>query len=128
MNVPAGAWTAVTIEMSGIGRSSQGPGASGGGPDNAEAEEKAVNRDHRAGSSWEGAGDGNRTRVASLEDWGSTIELRPRSRLRRRAERASRRHPRSVPVRSTTPRTRRARPINVTPSGPGRATLNSFTG
>jgi hypothetical protein len=25
-----------------------------------------------------GAGDGNRTRVASLEDWGSTIELRPR--------------------------------------------------
>jgi hypothetical protein len=24
-----------------------------------------------------GAGDGNRTRVASLEDWGSTIELRP---------------------------------------------------
>jgi hypothetical protein len=26
-----------------------------------------------------GAGDGNRTRVASLEDWGSTIELRPRA-------------------------------------------------
>src|SRR5699024_12037009 len=26
----------------------------------------------------ERAGDGNRTRVASLEDWGSTIELRPR--------------------------------------------------
>lgn len=25
------------------------------------------------------AGDGNRTRVASLEDWGSTIELRPRA-------------------------------------------------
>ncbi len=25
-----------------------------------------------------GAGDENRTRVASLEDWGSTIELRPR--------------------------------------------------
>ena len=25
-----------------------------------------------------GAGDGNRTRVASLEDWDSTIELRPR--------------------------------------------------
>src|SRR3954451_10359549 len=24
-----------------------------------------------------GAGDGNRTRVASLEDWNSTIELRP---------------------------------------------------
>ena len=24
-----------------------------------------------------GADDGNRTRVASLEDWGSTIELRP---------------------------------------------------
>ena len=24
-----------------------------------------------------GAGDGNRTRVASLEDWDSTIELRP---------------------------------------------------
>ena len=26
---------------------------------------------------WSGAGDGNRTRVASLEDWNSTIELRP---------------------------------------------------
>ena len=26
-----------------------------------------------------GAGDGNRTRVVSLEDWGSTIELRPRA-------------------------------------------------
>ncbi len=26
-----------------------------------------------------GAGDGNRTRMASLEGWGSTIELRPRS-------------------------------------------------
>ena len=26
-----------------------------------------------------GAGDENRTRVASLEDWGSTIELRPRT-------------------------------------------------
>ena len=26
-----------------------------------------------------GADDGNRTRVASLEDWGSTIELHPRS-------------------------------------------------
>ncbi len=26
-----------------------------------------------------GAGDGNRTRVTSLEDWGSTIELRPRA-------------------------------------------------
>jgi hypothetical protein len=26
-----------------------------------------------------GAGDGNRTRVASLEGWGSTIELRPRA-------------------------------------------------
>lgn len=25
-----------------------------------------------------GADDGNRTRVASLEDWGSTIELHPR--------------------------------------------------
>ena len=25
-----------------------------------------------------GAGDENRTRVISLEDWGSTIELRPR--------------------------------------------------
>lgn len=25
------------------------------------------------------AGDGNRTRVTSLEDWGSTIELRPRA-------------------------------------------------
>jgi hypothetical protein len=24
-----------------------------------------------------GAGDGNRTRVVSLENWGSTIELRP---------------------------------------------------
>ncbi len=35
----------------------------------------------RAGPLWclagAGAGDGNRTRVASLEDWGSTIELRP---------------------------------------------------
>ena len=28
----------------------------------------------------QGAGDGNRTRVASLEDWGSTIELRPHGR------------------------------------------------
>jgi hypothetical protein len=28
-----------------------------------------------------GAGDGNRTRVASLEDWDSTIELRPHARL-----------------------------------------------
>jgi hypothetical protein len=27
-----------------------------------------------------GAGDGNRTRMASLEGWGSTIELRPRNR------------------------------------------------
>ena len=27
-----------------------------------------------------GAGDENRTRVASLEDWGSTIELHPRAR------------------------------------------------
>ncbi len=27
-----------------------------------------------------GADDGNRTRVASLEDWGSTIELHPRRR------------------------------------------------
>ena len=26
-----------------------------------------------------GADDGNRTRVASLEDWGSTIELHPRT-------------------------------------------------
>ena len=26
-----------------------------------------------------GAGDGNRTRVISLEGWGSTIELHPRS-------------------------------------------------
>src|SRR3954454_2317822 len=26
-----------------------------------------------------GADDGNRTRVASLEDWGSTIELHPRA-------------------------------------------------
>ncbi len=33
-----------------------------------------------------GAGDGNRTRVASLEDWGSTIELRPH-RPRRASER-----------------------------------------
>ena len=29
---------------------------------------------------WSGAGGGNRTRVASLEDWNSTIELRPRLR------------------------------------------------
>jgi hypothetical protein len=27
----------------------------------------------------DGAGDENRTRVVSLEDWGSTIELRPRA-------------------------------------------------
>ncbi len=59
-----------------------------------------------------GADDGNRTRVASLEDWGSTIELRPhRSRLRwspdcgtqgngcRRAHRAPRRPSRPAGVR-----------------------------
>jgi hypothetical protein len=34
-----------------------------------------------------GAGDGNRTRVASLEDWGSTIELRPRGPLTGRGHR-----------------------------------------
>src|SRR5690606_39316856 len=34
-----------------------------------------------------GAGDGNRTRVASLEDWGSTIELRPRGSRERRSGR-----------------------------------------
>ena len=34
----------------------------------------------RRRASWGlGADDGNRTRVASLEDWGSTIELHPRS-------------------------------------------------
>ena len=51
------------------------------------------------------AGDGNRTRVASLEDWGSTIELRPRA-PRPARHRTSERHPRSVPV----PRPPRASP------------------
>ena len=37
---------------------------------------------HRANLS-HGADDGNRTRVASLEDWGSTIELHPRALTRR---------------------------------------------
>ena len=30
------------------------------------------------GGNWNGAGDGNRTRTASLEGWDSTIELHPR--------------------------------------------------
>ena len=33
-----------------------------------------------------GAGDGNRNRMTSLEGWGSTIELRPRSGSRRRLQ------------------------------------------
>lgn len=42
------------------------------------------------------AGDENRTRVASLEDWGSTIELRPR----RCGGRTSRDHRRVYPART----------------------------
>ena len=37
-----------------------------------------------------GAGDENRTRVASLEDWGSTIELHPRAGQGRTAHQGSR--------------------------------------
>jgi hypothetical protein len=36
--------------------------------------------DHEADLRWNiGAGEGNRTLMTSLEGWGSTIELRPRS-------------------------------------------------
>ena len=36
---------------------------------------------------WLGAGDGNRTRMTSLEGWGSTIELRPRDQPSRQVRR-----------------------------------------
>jgi hypothetical protein len=51
------------------------------------------------------AGDGNRTRMTSLEGWGSTIELRPRdgggSRRSRRAVTGSVPAPVPEPVRAT---------------------------
>ena len=65
-------------------------GRPGGGPARARAGRRRAPRrpggapvvtcgsDVRDGARGSGAGDGNRTRVASLEDWGSTIELRPR--------------------------------------------------
>src|SRR5580693_3917253 len=45
-----------------------------------------------------GADDGNRTRMTSLEGWGSTIELHPRGLLA-----LARRHPCSVPARAGFP-------------------------
>jgi hypothetical protein len=57
-----------------------------------------------------GADDGNRTRVASLEDWGSTIELRPQvppylaTRARSPAsEISATRSPAAIPVRTAPP-------------------------
>jgi hypothetical protein len=46
-----------------------------------------------------GAGDGNRTRITSLEGWSSAIELRPHVRMSGRDESSSRRQPDFCPVR-----------------------------
>src|SRR5580693_7671473 len=67
-----------------------------------------------------GADDGNRTRMTSLEGWGSTIELHPRGLLAQPG-----RHPCSVPARAGFPHAR-PRPPKAKPQGLSR-TVPRFT-